>query len=283
MVTVLAMILGFLFVFLAGYCVLYVMLQAIVNLMGAGAGGLSEGDLDWLAAIGGGVTALSLVLLLSSTAWWRSAGIGLTVVGIFLAMLVYALSRLFPQQASASAGAGLAMGGGDRPGRPYGGGAGPRRRVPLPQPVAPAGGGGSPAAGATAEPAATTDARQAPRQAPQPAGSYPPAAPVAAQTQGAIEHTPRAGPTRQAYRPAAHPTYRPAAVAPPPAPTKAAVRRPGVEPNWQARPYRDLLALTGNDLQTAIALIEYERKRDPQASQEELCRSAIWRLERDRR
>ena len=47
--------------------------------------------------------------------------------------------------------------------------------------------------------------------------------------------------------------------------------------------YRNLLAKTRQDKNLADRLIEYERKRMPRASQEELIRSAIERWERDNR
>ena len=48
-------------------------------------------------------------------------------------------------------------------------------------------------------------------------------------------------------------------------------------------PYRDLLAKARYDKDVAERLIEYERKRAPRDSLDQLCRSAIDRLERDNR
>jgi hypothetical protein len=48
-------------------------------------------------------------------------------------------------------------------------------------------------------------------------------------------------------------------------------------------PYRDLVAKAHYDLSLVDRLIEYERKRVPLASLDDLCKSAISRLERDNR
>jgi hypothetical protein len=56
-----------------------------------------------------------------------------------------------------------------------------------------------------------------------------------------------------------------------------------VSPPAREDPYRDLLAKTRYDQDLADRLIEQERKRMPLASLDDLCRSAIRRLERDNR
>jgi len=55
----------------------------------------------------------------------------------------------------------------------------------------------------------------------------------------------------------------------------------GVPPPAQEDPYRKLLAKVRYDQSLADKLIEYERKHMPYASLDDLCRSAIARLERD--
>lgn len=80
------------------------------------------------------------------------------------------------------------------------------------------------------------------------------------------------------YRPRHEPppNYQPPQYHPPSA-------QPPSMPCTSGDPYRDLLAKARYDKDLAERLIEYERKRAPRASLDELCRSAIDRLERDRR
>jgi hypothetical protein len=72
----------------------------------------------------------------------------------------------------------------------------------------------------------------------------------------------------------------------PPAPTGASPT--GAAPTGAAPParedaYHDLLVRVKFDTGLAERLIEYERKRSPNASREDLCRRAIERLNRDNR
>jgi hypothetical protein len=83
--------------------------------------------------------------------------------------------------------------------------------------------------------------------------------------------------TRAKYRPPASTRAPPAQEDKyrPPASTRA--------PPAQEDPYRKLMAKARYDQSLADRLIEYERKRMPYASLDDLCRSAIARLERDNR
>jgi hypothetical protein len=56
-----------------------------------------------------------------------------------------------------------------------------------------------------------------------------------------------------------------------------------VPPRPREDPYRELLARVLNDRGVADRLVEYERKRTPHESFDELCRSAILRWQRDNR
>lgn len=80
------------------------------------------------------------------------------------------------------------------------------------------------------------------------------------------------------YRPRYEPppNYQPPQYQPP------SDQPPGM-PSAAGDPYRDLLAKARYDKDLAERLLAYERKRAPRASLDELCRSAIDRLERDNR
>jgi len=76
-------------------------------------------------------------------------------------------------------------------------------------------------------------------------------------------------------------TYRPRND-PPPTYQSPPYRQPSA-PSPSGDPYRDLLAKARYDKDLAERLIAYERKRAPFAKLDDLCRSAIDRLERDNR
>lgn len=83
---------------------------------------------------------------------------------------------------------------------------------------------------------------------------------------------PTSAPPRPSYNPRPAAGYNPR----PAAPMKAL-------PRPREDPYRELLAKVLYDKGVADRLIEYERKRAPHESFDELCRSAILRWQRDNR
>ncbi len=83
-------------------------------------------------------------------------------------------------------------------------------------------------------------------------------------------------------RPMASTPSHPADRRSPPPPPQRTPPSPGARPSAQNL-YQNLLFKTRNNRDLADRLIEYERKRTPTASEEQLIRNAIWRWERDNR
>lgn len=97
----------------------------------------------------------------------------------------------------------------------------------------------------------------------------------------ALADQPRIEPPPQ-YKPSSSgTTYRPRNDPPPN--YQSPPYRPPSAPSPSGDPYRDLLAKARYDKDLAERLIAYERKRAPFAKLDDLCRSAIDRLERDNR
>ncbi len=274
--------LGVLFMFFAGYAVVYVVLHALVNVLDRYAllwwFGWTERVVNLFSLAGGGLGVALMVYIWLLTPWWRSLLVSLLLFGISFAIFVYLLSDLLPKGLSwiafrlyvfrylraaaqdrarqlAFAGAAYA------PDEPYGFA---RRAGAPPAPEAPS------------RPAGPGGVPMAPHRPAVPGGT-------AAAAEAEYDDTPVPSVAPPVRRPVRGPS-----VATRPAPARAPGHRSlapaGAQPFSQDDPYQNLLVKAKNDKALVNRLIELERgKAPPDTSFDELCRRAIIHWERDNR